>query len=125
VKSARLVVIAATTTRAAASGSAEITFRFWLDQSGVIANAELLGSGGSEGRRRAIASKIQGLQIGGVPPTGHSAPTSPLRCRGDAHWHPALAGDLAHQFVTLSGLRAIRQSAFVRGLAFVFIVAAW
>jgi hypothetical protein len=52
----------------------EITLRFWLDLSGVIANADLLGSGASDGRRRAIASKIQGLQIGKVPPAGLPQP---------------------------------------------------
>jgi hypothetical protein len=52
----------------------EVTLRFWLDPSGVIANAQLLGSDESEGQRRAIASKIQGLQIGKVPPAGLPQP---------------------------------------------------
>lgn len=52
----------------------EVTFRFWLDPSGVIANAELFGPGRSGGRRRAIAGKIQGLQIGKAPPAGLPQP---------------------------------------------------
>jgi hypothetical protein len=52
----------------------EVTLRFWLDPSGVIANAELLDSDESEAQRRAITSKIQGLQIGKAPPAGLPQP---------------------------------------------------
>lgn len=52
----------------------EVTFRFWLDTSGAISSAELLGSDGSEAWRRDVVTKVQGLQIGKRPPTGLPQP---------------------------------------------------
>ncbi len=53
----------------------ETTFRFWIDASGVISRAELLGSAGeSDDWRREIVSKVQGLQIGKSPPAGLPQP---------------------------------------------------
>jgi hypothetical protein len=55
-------------------GGEEIMLRFWVEPSGVISNAELLGFGGSDDWRREIAAKVQGLQIGKAPPAGLPQP---------------------------------------------------
>jgi hypothetical protein len=53
----------------------ETTLRFWIDSSGVISKAELLGSAGeSDGWRREVVSKVQGLQVGKSPPAGLPQP---------------------------------------------------
>jgi hypothetical protein len=54
----------------------EVTLRFWLDPTGGVSNAELSGSGASEERRRMIASKLQGVQIGKAPPAGLPLPVT-------------------------------------------------
>mgnify|MGYP005815912533 CR=1 FL=1 len=59
-----------------ASHSDEITIRFWLSPSGVISSAELAGSDGSEGWRRATVSKVRGLEIGKPPPAGLPQPVT-------------------------------------------------
>jgi hypothetical protein len=59
---------------ASGPGADEITLRFWLNSSGVISNAELLHSNGSEDWRRRIVAKMQGLWIGKSPPGGLPEP---------------------------------------------------
>lgn len=56
------------------SDGEEVTVRFWLEPSGVIAGAELPGAAGSDARRRAITARLQGLQIGKAPPVGLPQP---------------------------------------------------
>jgi hypothetical protein len=52
----------------------DVTFRFWLSSSGVVSNVELLGEAASSDRREAVAAKLQGLQIGKIPPAGLPQP---------------------------------------------------
>jgi hypothetical protein len=59
---------------AASPEADEITLRFWLNSSGVISNAELLHSSGSEDWRRRIVARMQGLWIGKSPPGGLPEP---------------------------------------------------
>jgi hypothetical protein len=54
----------------------EITLRFWLDPSGAISNARMFDLRRGEDWRRAVASKIQGLQIGKTPPVGLPQPVT-------------------------------------------------
>jgi hypothetical protein len=55
-------------------GGEEVTFRFWIDSSGVISYAEFLGSSASDGWRREIAARVHGLHIGKAPPAGLPEP---------------------------------------------------
>jgi hypothetical protein len=57
-----------------APGGQEITFRFWVDTSGVISHAELVDSTRSGDWFAAIAAKITGLQLGKSPPAGLPEP---------------------------------------------------
>lgn len=60
---------------AAASGE-EVRLRFWLDPSGMVSNAEMIGMDRDYGRQRAVASKIKGLRIGTAPPPGLPQPVT-------------------------------------------------
>jgi hypothetical protein len=46
----------------------EITLRFWLDRSGVISQAELVGPSASDDDRRKITAKVLGVGVGKAPP---------------------------------------------------------
>ena len=56
-----------------ASNGAEITFRFWIDHSGVVADAEAFGAPQSAGWTHALA-KLRGLKVGMGPPPGLPQP---------------------------------------------------
>jgi hypothetical protein len=71
---------------AMAGGS--VTFRFWLNSSGVVARAEVLGSGVNDNQHRATISKIQGLSIGKAPPPGLPEPLTMVI-------YPPSAGEVA------------------------------
>lgn len=52
----------------AGAGSAEVVFRFWVSASGVVGRGEIVASGGDPGHDRAIARRIEGLDLGAPPP---------------------------------------------------------
>lgn len=58
----------------AESGGSEIIFKFWLAPSGVVARAEIIASGGDPERDRAIAERLEGLDVGEPPPAGLPTP---------------------------------------------------
>lgn len=60
----------------AAARGEEVRFRFWLDPSGMISNAELLGIDRNSDQRSMIALKVKGLQIGMAPPAGLPQPVT-------------------------------------------------
>ena len=45
-----------------------IIFRFWLASSGVIAHAEIVGSGADPARNQAVTAGIRGIEVGAPPP---------------------------------------------------------
>jgi hypothetical protein len=56
-----------------ASNDGEVTFRFWIDRTGVIADAEVFGATPSAGWSRTLA-KLRGLKVGMGPPPGLPQP---------------------------------------------------
>jgi hypothetical protein len=46
----------------------QIIVSFWLESSGVVSRAQILGSGGNAARHNDIAASLQGLRIGEPPP---------------------------------------------------------
>jgi hypothetical protein len=52
----------------------EVTLRVWLDHSGLISQATLVGAGASDDKHRKITARILGIEIGKAPPTGLPEP---------------------------------------------------
>lgn len=76
-------------------GDEQIIFKVWLDPSGLVSRAEVLGSAGSSARRLAIASGMQGLRIGKAPPSGLPQPVTMViypPSVGEATGCPATSG---------------------------------